>query len=184
MYTHIKHSVVEMDESRIQRCVLCGEIIHDYSNSSWPVGQPAPSGFPAGEVFVKDGNPIELSTYITNDETAISCQELEIESSNEFEDWLKTRPAIIQELGRNYPPGEYIIKDGAPYGVSCPGTKVHLNAYCEDGTISVIVKAEDKLPQALEHEARLCIKHGNNNAAEIQASNIQVYVDPKWLQKI
>lgn len=44
----------------------------------------------------------------------------------EFENWLSTKSAIIQELGKNYPPGEYIIKEGAPYGISCEGTKVTL----------------------------------------------------------
>lgn len=101
----------------------------------------------------------------------------------EFKKWLKTRPAVIQELAGKYPPGEYIIKDGAPYGVSCPGTKVHLNSYYENGLVSVIVMAYDKLPQAIHHEILLCSKHGKN-AKEIHKQNIKVDIDPIWMKPL
>jgi len=46
-----RHVVTEMDETMIQRCVICGKVISDYSNSAWPEGQQLPKGFEAGEIF-------------------------------------------------------------------------------------------------------------------------------------
>lgn len=101
----------------------------------------------------------------------------------EFQNWLKTRPAVIQELGNKYPPGEYIIKSGAPYGISCEGTKVHLFSYHEDGTVSVVVMAGDKTPAGLAHEDQLCELHGKDKAMAHKA-NVKVNIDPEWMQPV
>lgn len=55
---YIKHIVADMDESIIQGCLICGEIINDYSNVMWPQGQEPPKGYPAGNVYIsKNTNP-------------------------------------------------------------------------------------------------------------------------------
>lgn len=69
----IEHYVSDMDESMVQCCVFCGEIITDYSNAMWPNGQMVPKGFPAGLVYVYPGNPRTTATIIEDDEF-IKCK--------------------------------------------------------------------------------------------------------------
>ena len=45
-----------MDESMVQRCLICGIIISDYRNTMSRAGTP-PAGYAAGEVFFSEGNP-------------------------------------------------------------------------------------------------------------------------------
>jgi len=102
-----------------------------------------------------------------------------------FDQWLLERPEVIQKLAAKYPPADYRMKEGAPYGISCPGTKVSLVSYRENGEVSVAVMAEDKLPTGLEHEKKLAAQHGKTHMIEqIHAQNVQVYIDPIWLEKI
>lgn len=51
---YIKHTVVDMDESMVQRCVLCGEVISDYRNSIAPEGTPPLKGWAAGDIYVSE----------------------------------------------------------------------------------------------------------------------------------
>lgn len=62
----IEHQVVEMDESMIQRCVICGQVISDYNGCMQPAGSPPIKGFPVGRVYVtKDGlNPTIYKTEL------------------------------------------------------------------------------------------------------------------------
>lgn len=102
-----------------------------------------------------------------------------------FDEWLSTRPESIKQLAAKYPPADYRIKEGAPYGISCPGTKVTINSYIENGDISVIVMAEDKLPAGLEHERKLAEQYEKlHMIEELHAQNVTVQIDPKWLEKI
>lgn len=48
--------------------------------------------------------------------------------TKEFYDWLDTRPEIIQELGKKYPPWLDYKLNGKP---------CQLLSYCEDGTVTV-----------------------------------------------
>lgn len=106
--------------------------------------------------------------------------------ATEFERWLKTRPKVIQELGKKYPEGKYIIKDGAPYSISCAGTIVELVSYNGNGDVGVVVSAEHKKPEALNHEQRLGKKFGHSQEKmnEIKESNIKVQINPEWLEPI
>lgn len=103
--------------------------------------------------------------------------------NKEFEEWLSTRPKVIQDLARKYPLGEYVIKAGAPYGISCPGTKVQMFSYHENGTVSVIVLARDKTPQGISHEKYLSDKFGKNIDESIEA-DVKVNIDPKWMEPV
>lgn len=39
----------------LQLCVRCGYVLSDYRNAAWPIGQPAPTGWPPGaHVEVED----------------------------------------------------------------------------------------------------------------------------------
>lgn len=108
------------------------------------------------------------------------------DQKKEWEEWLASRPAIIQQMAEKYPPGVYRIKEGAPYGVSCPGTLVGIFAYLEDGHIRVVVTAENKRPEAIAHEKRLGEKFGRTpeEMEAIHRSNILTEVDPIWLEAV
>lgn len=95
-------------------------------------------------------------------------------------------PPQVQEVMKKYPPGDYIIKAGAPYGICCPGTVVETRSYAENGMISIIVWAENKLPQAIQHEKMLGKQEGKTDE-EIQRfheGNVMLYIDPIWLDYI
>lgn len=98
-------------------------------------------------------------------------------------EWLATRPAIIRELGKAYPPGWYIMKEGSPYGVSVPGTRVYLNGYNENGEVSVVVLAKHRLPEADEHLERKLAEFGNPDRS-IFEKDIEVLVETKWLEPV
>ena len=70
----IKHVVMDMDKNdQMQGCIMCGKLITDYRNVSFPAGDSRPNGFPAGDVFVLEGNPETFSTYLNEGETAVDC---------------------------------------------------------------------------------------------------------------
>ncbi len=71
---YIEHKVVDMDSSNVQRCVVCGEIICDYRNSAGPASYNIlRGGFPAGFVYVKQGNPSIKSSVIGSGIRYTSC---------------------------------------------------------------------------------------------------------------
>lgn len=71
---YVEHTVVDMDESMIQNCVICGEEIFNYQNAMYPSGSPPPKGFAAGQIYISSyKNPqIFLSTKPIA-HTVISC---------------------------------------------------------------------------------------------------------------
>lgn len=106
-----------------------------------------------------------------------------------FEDWLKTRPAHVQEIVRKYPPGIYRIKEGAPYAISCPGTTCYLHSYTElpqEGKveIKIVVLPGDLMGSAINHIIDLCLKYNHTNINERLNSPHKVLVDPKFLELI
>jgi hypothetical protein len=109
--------------------------------------------------------------------------ELTAEQKQEWENWLATRPQVIKELAQKFPPGEYIMKAGAPYGLSCAGTKVQMHSYHEDGTVSVVVLAEHKTAEGLEHESKLCEQY-EKDKQEAHNANVKVNIDPVWMEMI
>ncbi len=99
---------------------------------------------------------------------------------DEFEKWLATRPKMIQEMGRKYPPGQYIISEGAPYGFTCPGSIVNIVAYNEDGSILVVVEPEQVRPEAIEHNNKILHPQGRDQS-EFNGKAISAHVDPQYL---
>lgn len=73
MRKYKKHIVADMDNSMIQRCIICGEIISDYTNAMWPSGQSPPKGFGAGEVYISKGFPT-ISTIQEPEEGFENCK--------------------------------------------------------------------------------------------------------------
>lgn len=63
---YIKHTVGEMDEDMVQRCVICGEIISDYRNAMVPAGQKLPKGFEPGIIYVSI--PVSIGKGLTRTE--------------------------------------------------------------------------------------------------------------------
>lgn len=66
----IRHVVAEMDDDMIQRCVICGKIICDYSGGvMYPADHEPPKEFPAGEIFIQGKNPtVYFNTIGENDQ--------------------------------------------------------------------------------------------------------------------
>lgn len=106
------------------------------------------------------------------------------ERKKEYEKWFNERPKVIQDLILQYPfEKKYKIREGAPYAISCPGTKVSIASYVENGNINVIVMAEDKLPEAIAHEKKLCEEHGTDFEFATK-QNVKVEINPLYLEQI
>ena len=104
----------------------------------------------------------------------------------EFEAWLKTKPQEVQDLAAKYPPGDYTIKEGAPYGITVPGSKVNIESYREDGTVGVRIKGTDKSEQAIEHEKMLGARYNKSEEEmeKIHVMDIMAHVEPEWLELV
>jgi hypothetical protein len=74
LYT--EHIVIDMDDSMVQRCILCGETIADYREVSWHKGMGQPKGWAAGSVFVSPRyqQPIIYKNEINDNETSTRCK--------------------------------------------------------------------------------------------------------------
>ncbi len=71
---YTKHYLGEFDEeTRIQRCILCGEIIVDYSCAAWFGGGEAPKGWKEGDFYISGGCPQWLTSEINEDENFKNC---------------------------------------------------------------------------------------------------------------
>lgn len=101
----------------------------------------------------------------------------------DFRLWYESRPAKIKAMVQLYPYSIYKIKDGAPYSITCPGTIVTLEAYNAGGEVLVVVKAKDKLPQALEREKEICEVHGGD-PEKAHSKDVAAHVNPIWLEPI
>ncbi len=69
--TYKRHVVTDMDETQVQRCVLCGQVISDYRGAMVPDGMQMPKGFASGDVYVREGNP--RMTQTDAPESFINC---------------------------------------------------------------------------------------------------------------
>lgn len=58
----IKHIVADMDESMIQRCLICGTEVSNYRGMMQEAGSPPPRGFAAGEVWVSNTRNPRITT--------------------------------------------------------------------------------------------------------------------------
>lgn len=112
--------------------------------------------------------------------------EYEEEHRKAWEQCIAEMPEEIQKIAKTFPPGPYVIKPGAPYGVACPGTLVEIYSYLQSGMVSVVVWAENKLPAAIEHEKWLGKKAGKSKAEieRFHEGNVLLEVDPAWLDHI
>lgn len=59
----------------VQRCIVCGEIIHDYRGVMYETQEAADSekGWMEGEFWISDGNP-QMLTSIEPEEEIKNCQ--------------------------------------------------------------------------------------------------------------
>lgn len=57
----IKHIAGEFREGK-QECIMCGEMICDYTNAHWPAGQNAPKGWAIGPIYISGVNPKIFTT--------------------------------------------------------------------------------------------------------------------------
>jgi hypothetical protein len=60
------------------------------------------------------------------------------EKKREWEEWVATRPPMIQEMCRKFPPNKL-------YRLKNTGHRVSLSSYSEDGTMTVVVSGEYNL---------------------------------------
>jgi hypothetical protein len=56
----IRHYVNDMDETKVQHCLFCGEVVCDLRNIMYLLDDGPPKGFAAGPVYVSSGNPKQL----------------------------------------------------------------------------------------------------------------------------
>lgn len=106
------------------------------------------------------------------------------EQDKQFEEWLATKPEIIQQIGKKYPPYlKYKIKERAPYSISSAGSIVDLYSYLENGNVMVVVLAKYKTQNAIEHEKHLGekYKHSDEAIKEFHGKDVLVEIDPQWL---
>lgn len=61
-------------------------------------------------------------------------QVLELQQPD-WDEWVASRPSFIQEMCRCFPPDRLYRLDGT-------GSRVLIESYCEDGTLTVIVSGE------------------------------------------
>ena len=113
-------------------------------------------------------------------------EEAKAKAKAELVKWYESRPQEIKHLIDNYPPGKYLVKEGAPYSVTAPGVEVTLLSYMEDGQVGVALEAKDKTQEVLDNEKALGAKH-NRSQEDIQRlhdSDLKAHVDPIWLEII
>ncbi len=79
--------------------------------------------------------------------------------------WLKTRPKSVQHLAEKYPFNKiWRVKEGAPYGMSYPGSIGALVSYFEDGSVSFQVLV--------------------NTPNQFVAPDMRHQMDPIWLGEV
>lgn len=71
MYT--KHVVGKMVDL-IQRCIICGEVICDYTHSARPKQQGTPPGYEEGNVYVSTGNPRHYASELMAPKEFVNCK--------------------------------------------------------------------------------------------------------------
>lgn len=78
----IRHIVLEM-EDLVQRCLVCGQIVNDESNSVWPKGKK-PKGWPAGRLYISEGQPrhYTIQQYLPPDAEVENCKRDEQKTTN------------------------------------------------------------------------------------------------------
>lgn len=103
---------------------------------------------------------------------------------SETPNWLENAAPIIKKLAAQYPIGQYRIKAGAPYKLTCPGSKISVNGWRINGLIDVILMVSDKLPATIAHEKKLCENNSELNYEALSKSNIRVDINPIWLEPI
>ena len=95
-----------------------------------------------------------------------------------YKQWYDERPPIIQEMIRKYPYDYYRMTPDAPYGITCPGSKVELLGYNEDYTVSVKISPEDFLEQTKAHIRHLCDVHKKDyNKMSSKPTMVQIHPD-------
>ncbi len=99
------------------------------------------------------------------------------------EEWLSSLPPTVQIIARSYPTGMYRIKEGAPYGITCPGSKVELISYNDNGEVSVLIKSKDLTTEGKAHLMALCIENKKDFYQAIRRDH-KVRVDPRYLERI
>lgn len=106
------------------------------------------------------------------------------EQQKEYDEWFNARPKSVQDLITKYPfTKSWRMKQGAPYSISCGGTKVSIVSYTEHGNINVAVMAEDKMAEANLHEMELCAQYGKDYDV-ISKQNVKVEIDPIYLEEV
>jgi len=106
------------------------------------------------------------------------------EQKQQYDEWFNSRPKVIQDLILKYPHDkQYRMTKDAPYSISCPGTKVSIHSYMENGNIGVVVMAEEKMAEAKLHEMELSAQYGKNYD-KITKQNVKVEINPIYLEEI
>lgn len=68
----IKH-IAGPFKNNMQECIMCGELICDYTHAMFEMGSPSPRGWPVGDVYVSGQNPQVFSSQRPDGETIVDC---------------------------------------------------------------------------------------------------------------
>lgn len=79
---YVEHYVMKMDGSLVQRCVVCGSVISNYTRTMQPVDTPPPRGFDEGSVYVRKGKPTISTTLKPKDEEIVMCKPIKKHTAN------------------------------------------------------------------------------------------------------
>lgn len=77
--TYIKHILGEFDEEgKIQRCIICGEIIHDYRGAMYAPEEDGSiiesKGWAEGDFYMSTGNPSYMTSREPDTANIILCK--------------------------------------------------------------------------------------------------------------
>lgn len=84
-YHYTKHLVSEM-ENGIQKCLVCGEVIFDYSKGAfYPEPEETPKGFAAGVLYIStQTNPTVFVQKVNEDDQITLCKNPETCTHEKF----------------------------------------------------------------------------------------------------
>lgn len=68
----VRHIVGVFKDNK-QECIMCGELICDYTHAMFPEGQAAPSGWPIGELYITGKFPKIYETTPPANTTINDC---------------------------------------------------------------------------------------------------------------
>lgn len=94
------------------------------------------------------------------------------EKEAEATEWIRSRPLVIQELMRRFPPG-CEVRANRPLMVPAPGTTGRVFSYFEDGNVKVAGTDLMGIPL-----------HGICSAEWLEVIGYEDFLTPEWVEQV